>query len=275
MTEIIAVGIIVAVVAGTLGWVIGSRSTRRRFDEALDTATKSLTTGSLPTSAAAEGELGPLTRALSEGWVPRGSERESAMRGALERVVHYLQDAVERPLTEGMQGSQGELQTGVEEALGAIEDLEFFTAPPPSDREKIDLSKIVRDVIDEYSGDAGVRVRYRPPRRPIHVVVNQDAFKDALFLILHNAGQFSEGAPVELLARVQDGTARLHIRDKGPGFTAESLSRAYDPFYTTMPGGLGLGLTHAKRAIEEMSGQIHLRNRDEGGGEVEIALEMA
>jgi signal transduction histidine kinase len=275
MNEIIAVGFGVAIVVGALGWIVGSKVTRDRFEGALKEAVRSLTSGVLPSPAKPDTELQPLTSALSEGWVPRGSEREPAMHDALERVVDYLRQEVERPLSAHLDGTHGDLRTGAEEALGALQDLEFFTAAPSGKKETVDLSRLVREVIEEYSGDAGVRVRYRPPRRPIRVVVNPDGLKDALFLILHNAGQFGDGKAVEVVARVEEGTARLHVRDRGPGFTAEALSRAYDPFYTTLPGGLGLGLTHAKRTVDEMGGKIHLRNRDDGGGEIEIAMEMA
>jgi two-component system C4-dicarboxylate transport sensor histidine kinase DctB len=67
---------------------------------------------------------------------------------------------------------------------------------------------------------------------------------------------------------------RVLIQDEGPGFSAEALSRAYDPFYTTSKDGLGLGLSHARRAVELQGGQIHLRNRTDGGAEVEISVAL-
>jgi signal transduction histidine kinase len=66
--------------------------------------------------------------------------------------------------------------------------------------------------------------------------------------------------------------ARLRIRDQGPGFSAEALLKAQDPFYSTSPGGLGLGLPHAHRAIAQEGGEISLRNHDGQGAEVEVLL---
>ena len=58
------------------------------------------------------------------------------------------------------------------------------------------------------------------------------------------------------------------------GSLAEALSKAYDPFYTTSEGGLGLGLSYARRAVELQAGRIHLRNSPDGGAEVEISVPL-
>ena len=68
---------------------------------------------------------------------------------------------------------------------------------------------------------------------------------------------------------------RILIQDAGPGFSAEALSRAYDPFYSTSPDGLGLGLPHARELVERMGGEIHIRNGASGGGEVEVSVPLA
>jgi signal transduction histidine kinase len=46
------------------------------------------------------------------------------------------------------------------------------------------------------------------------------------------------------------------------------------PFYSTAPGGLGLGLPYARLAVKAQGGDLIIRNRDDGGAEVEIVLPM-
>ncbi len=51
---------------------------------------------------------------------------------------------------------------------------------------------------------------------------------------------------------------RIVIRDSGCGLSAEEVSRVFQPFYTTKPGGTGLGMAIVRRTIEVHGGEIHV-----------------
>jgi C4-dicarboxylate-specific signal transduction histidine kinase len=57
---------------------------------------------------------------------------------------------------------------------------------------------------------------------------------------------------------------RLVIRDNGPGFGDEQLSRLFEPFYTTKTKGTGLGLAISKRLVEGHGGVIEAANHPDG-----------
>jgi C4-dicarboxylate-specific signal transduction histidine kinase len=48
----------------------------------------------------------------------------------------------------------------------------------------------------------------------------------------------------------------VEVRDSGPGFAPEALERLFDAFYTTKPGGLGLGLSVCRSILEAHNGRI-------------------
>ena len=135
---------------------------------------------------------------------------------------------------------------------------------------KGDYQRVTR----EFAGQSTVLVKVEAPQEPIPVQVEAEPVKDAVFLVLHNAGEFGEGQPVQVRLGVQDGMGAITVTDQGPGFTAEALLKAMDPFYSTTEDGLGLGLPHARRAINAQGGEIFLRNVEGGGGEVEIRLPL-
>ncbi len=263
------------VVGGVLGWWFGRASGTRLWQTALNDLRTRVESGSAERSREDPPEVAALTGALADRWVPRGSERDAAYREALDGITRYLKEAVERPLDQASGGNAIQMKDGIAEAVGALEDLEFYTQGPPVGSEKVDLSALMREIAAEFTEDSGIEVRTRGVKNGIRGIANETALKDALFLILHNAGQFGGGEPIDVRLRVQDQLVRIEIRDRGPGFSADAMSRAYDPFFTTLPGGLGLGLTHARRVIETMGGKTHLRNAEKGGAEVEIGLPLA
>ena len=117
----------------------------------------------------------------------------------------------------------------------------------------------------ERIGDA----YFRTPRNTIKEFVN-------LLAVLEQNPEVSwEQLVGSVEIREEKGWGRVLVRDQGPGFSPDALSRAYDPFYTTTEGGLGVGLSHARHVVEDHGGRIHLRNSKGGGAEVEIALPVS
>jgi two-component system sensor kinase FixL len=57
----------------------------------------------------------------------------------------------------------------------------------------------------------------------------------------------------------ENGRVVVEVSDTGPGIPAEIEERLFQPFVTTKPGGMGIGLSIAKRIIEAHGGEIGFR----------------
>jgi len=65
---------------------------------------------------------------------------------------------------------------------------------------------------------------------------------------------------------------RIEVRDAGVGFTAEGAARAFEPFYTTKAGGLGLGLAICRSVAEAHGGRLWIASA--AGPGATVALEL-
>lgn len=217
-----------------------------------------------------------LQSALERGWAPREVERNAALREAIGRVSAFLHARVRDPLTGATEDSdEGELRERIDRALGSLEDLDFFLSETGEARQGTDLTKLAQTVSREFAGDHDVAVRVMLGKAVIRADVNPPALMDALYLVLHNAARFGGGTTIDLAVDEVGDRAHIKVRDRGEGFSEEAFVRAFDPFYSTSSEGLGLGLPHARKVIEEMGGQIDLRNMPDGGAEVEISFPVS
>ncbi len=104
---------------------------------------------------------------------------------------------------------------------------------------------------------------------PVVVEGDEDLLHRAIFNLTLNAVQVSppgaevlvEIAPltdeqVPMGTPFEDGGIAVRITDHGPGIAAEIRDRLFDPFFTTRPGGTGLGLAVVHRAIEAHRGLV-------------------
>ncbi len=271
----LAVGV---VAGGLLGWFFGGRQGRKGFRIGLSSLLDAVRSGSVPDlgqdSPPDLPDLEEIRRHLAKGWVPRTLAREEAIREALQRLAAYLRHRVEAPLLTGLDEGGESLREGADAALDAVEDLEFFLEDPPmaSALETRNLVDLVGEVTREFSGQFTIFMKVEGSQEPLRAQVDPDPLKDALFLVLHNAGEFGGGEPVQMTLRKEVSGVRILIRDRGPGFSPEALTQALSPFFSTSPGGLGLGLPYARRAVRAQGGDLLIRNCAEGGAEVEIVL---
>jgi signal transduction histidine kinase len=64
----------------------------------------------------------------------------------------------------------------------------------------------------------------------------------------------------------------LAVIDSGPGMEPDTLPRVFEPFYTTKPSGMGMGLSIARTIIDAHRGRIWAQNNTSGGAAFRILL---
>jgi signal transduction histidine kinase len=92
--------------------------------------------------------------------------------------------------------------------------------------------------------------------------------------LLSNACEAApEGSTLTVRSRALPGGGwRCTVHNEGPGIAADDLRRVFDIFYSTKPGGSGIGLALCRRILDEHGGEIRLESADGGGVTAVVVL---
>ena len=145
------------------------------------------------------------------------------------------------------------------------------------------LDELVRQLVDDSSIEAaahGCALKYEK-REPVTVAGDPELLRRAVENVIRNAIRYApRETAVEVSLWRDNGKAVVSVRDQGSGVPEEALPRLFDAFYRVegdrgrASGGIGLGLSIARRAIELHRGSIRARNAGPGL-EVEMELPVA
>jgi signal transduction histidine kinase len=77
-----------------------------------------------------------------------------------------------------------------------------------------------------------------------------------------------EGRDRELVIKSQNdegGQVRVEVRDSGVGLNEDSIQKIFNPFYSTKPAGMGMGLSISRSIIQNHGGRIWATPNDGPG----------
>ncbi len=109
--------------------------------------------------------------------------------------------------------------------------------------------------------------------------ISPTEFQQVFLNLVNNAldAMDKKGGTLSISSRLEDDCAVIQVADNGPGIPKESLSRIFDPFYTTKPvgKGTGLGLSICYGIIKKIGGDINVRSVVDEGTIFEVKLPIS
>jgi two-component system sensor histidine kinase CpxA len=137
----------------------------------------------------------------------------------------------------------------------------------------VQLDELIGGLVDDCSIEARARGCSLTLEHPPHVAVDGDSelLRRAIENVVRNAIRHApRESNVEVALSNGGGHARVRVRDYGPGVPENALPRLFDPFYrvdsdrSRGSGGVGLGLSIARRAVELHHGSLRASNAAPG-----------
>jgi two-component system sensor histidine kinase HydH len=148
-----------------------------------------------------------------------------------------------------------------------------------------DLGGVVEEMVDFFmptARQANLEIKCYVPADLPRVDLDRDMFKQALLNLLLNAVQaMPDGGELTIQAShladsvTATGRVFLHLIDTGPGMAPEVLARIFRPFFSTKPGGNGLGLPTTRKIIEAHGGSLEVQSEVGHGTKFTLALPAA
>ena len=138
-------------------------------------------------------------------------------------------------------------------------------------------------VTNTTSRDRRVSIEFDPPNDPMTIHIDPAQIEDAVLNLIINAIEATngEGEVTIHVARSEDnhaeefeGEATVEVSDNGRGITEEDLTRIFNPFFTTRPGGTGLGLPAVRRIARAHGGRVEVSSSPGKGSTFTIRLPL-
>ena len=146
--------------------------------------------------------------------------------------------------------------------------------------ELFELSDMISQLIQKSGFLVDSNIAFIPLDYAAQVEADKILFEVMIKNILENALRYNpvEGEPIQVRVEQVEDTYEIKIRDFGPGFSKEDLTKVTEPFYRTgqsrsrQSGGFGLGLYLCKQIVEAHQGTIAIANHEETGAVVAITI---
>lgn len=232
-----------------------------------------------------EARLAAMARMNTLGEMAAGIAHElnqplTAILAQVRAAERLLDDEEERPaVRQALLASAGQARRAADIIIRMRELVQPST---PSVRVALDPDALAASLLflrEEELARHGIQLTWRnttPGARPLG---DRVTLEQIIHNLVQNAADVlidTPGARKIVLSGGREGTEyEFNVSDNGPGIPGETLSRLFEPFYTTKPQGMGLGLALCETLAGAMDGRISAHNLDPLGACFTLRLPLA
>jgi signal transduction histidine kinase len=135
-------------------------------------------------------------------------------------------------------------------------------------------------LFENLLGKQRIKAMVHKPKQPVAVKMMRSALGQVIANLLDNSVYWltrhhgdGKGGQIDIHLNSTDAGFQLRYCDDGPGVTAETQDRIFDPYYSTKPNGMGLGLFIARQIMERYGKIIYHGGCKLGGAGFDVIFE--
>jgi two-component system sensor kinase FixL len=205
----------------------------------------------------------------------------------LSAIANYVQGSrrmLDRLEGEVPQTLRGALDETAKQALRAgdiIRHLREFVTRGDTDKEEEDIKKLIEEagaLALVGSQERGIKSVFDFSDEPGMVMADRVQIQQVLINLMRNAIEAmrdSERRQLTVRTRPIAGSRmEVEVEDTGPGISEEIAPQLFQPFVTSKPHGMGIGLSISRRIIESHGGELTVRRNAAGGATFAFSLPL-
>lgn len=201
---------------------------------------------------------------------------------AMRNYIATLQLEASKNTDERPDNTLAKLLSLVERMTNVTHQLRYFARSGDKEIHRINLNNTITGALSVTKPAiqaADVTLTTKTPNTPVEVIAGEVRMEQVLINLIKNAIDAMQDSSVKFLdIRIEhDGeTAMLTVSDTGYGISESTLKELFEPFYSTKPSGvgMGLGLTISSNIIAEVDGTLTAENRKSGGARFIVTVPL-
>ncbi|NQT61325.1 MAG: GHKL domain-containing protein [Candidatus Marinimicrobia bacterium] len=196
---------------------------------------------------------------------------------AINTLVQVMQE--EMPKGDALKSSLVTIENELEYLNLILSEIVKYSEPESGHQQIVSVDEVLHGVQVLLHTEARLHgvtlVLHTKPG--FYVLGTPQGVKKIFFNLIFNAIQACQkkGGVVDIETSEEAGDVVVKINDSGPGLPESESDDIFEPYVTTKPDGVGLGLTIVKETLRNMHGSIEATNRTEGGAQFTVRMPKA
>ena len=195
-----------------------------------------------------------------------------------ERIKHKLGSKLNKEDTDILDKAVSTIVNQVDAMKTMVNEFSEYARAPKLNLELIDINETIKEISHLFE-NSGIKITTTLLKGLPKIKVDVNMMRQVLINLIQNAQDAminnTKKPSIKINTNKYKNYLILSIEDNGPGFSADILKKAFEPYVTSKSHGTGLGLAIVKKIIEEHEGTIVVENIKSGGANINIQLPIS